>query len=154
MDISSDYRELFKILNKHKAKYLVVGAYAVIFYTEPRYTKDIDIWIEPTLKNAEKLYKALGEFGAPLKDISTKDFANKKTIYQIGVAPVRIDIIMSISGSIFTEAWKDRRKTKYADVSINIMGIKDLIRSKKKTGRKQDSIDVSILMTRKRKTLS
>lgn len=145
MDISSDYRELFKILNKHKVKYLVVGAYAVIFYTEPRYTKDIDIWIDPTLRNAEKLYKALGEFGAPLKDISAKDFANKKTIYQIGVAPVRIDIITSISGSIFTEAWKDRRKTKYADVSINIIGIKDLVRSKKKTGRPLDLNDIAQL---------
>lgn len=145
MDISSDYRELFKILNKHKVKYLVVGAYAVIFYTEPRYTKDIDIWVEPTLENAEKLYKALGEFGAPLKNISPKDFTNKKTIYQIGVAPVRIDIITSISGSIFTEAWKNRRKTKYADVSINIIGVKDLIRSKKKTGRPQDFIDITQL---------
>lgn len=145
MDISSDYRELFKILNKHKVKYLVVGAYAVIFYTEPRYTKDIDIWVEPTLKNAEKLYKALREFGAPLKNISTRDFANKKTIYQIGIAPVRIDIITSISGSIFTEAWKDRRKTKYADVSINIIGVKDLIRSKKKTRRPLDLNDIAQL---------
>jgi len=145
MDISSDYRELFKILNKHKVKYLVVGAYAVIFYTEPRYTKDIDIWVEPALKNAEKLYKALGEFGAPLKDISTKDFADKKTIYQIGVAPVRIDIMTSISGSVFTEAWKDRRKTKYADISINIIGVKDLIRSKKKTGRPIDLNDITQL---------
>jgi len=145
MDISSDYKDLFKTLNKHKVKYLVVGAYAVIFYTEPRYTKDIDIWVDPTLKNAEKLYKALGEFGAPLKDISTKDFANKKTIYQIGVAPVRIDIITSISGSIFTEAWKNRRKTKYADVSINIIGVKDLIRSKKKTGRPLDLNDIAQL---------
>ena len=121
MDISSDYRELFKILNKHKVKYLVVGAYAVIFYTEPRYTKDIDIWVDPTLKNAEKLYKALGKFGAPLKDISVKNFTNKKTIYQIGVAPVRVDIITSISGSTFAEAWKDRRKTRYSDVSISII---------------------------------
>ena len=145
MDISSDYRELFKILNRHRVKYLIVGAYAVIFYTEPRYTKDIDIWVEPALKNAEKLYKALGEFGAPLKEISIKDFANKKTIYQIGVAPVRIDIITSISGSIFADAWKDRRKTKYADVSINIIGVKDLIRSKKKAGRPQDSIDITQL---------
>ena len=145
MDISSDYRELFKILNKHRVKYLVVGAYAVIFYTEPRYTKDIDIWVEPALKNAEKLYKALGEFGAPLKDISAKDFADKRTIYQIGVAPVRIDIITSISGSTFTEAWKDRRKTKYADVSINIIGVKDLIRAKKKAGRPLDLNDIAQL---------
>jgi len=145
VDISSDYRDLFKILNKHKVKYLVVGAYAVIFYTEPRYTKDIDIWVEPALKNAEKLYKALGEFGAPLKDISKKDFTNKKTIYQIGIAPIRIDIITSISGSVFSEAWKDRRKTKYADVPINIIGIKKLILAKKKTGRPQDFIDITRL---------
>jgi hypothetical protein len=145
MDISSDYRDLFKILNKHKVRYLVVGAYAVIFYTEPRYTKDIDIWVEPTLKNAEKLYKAIGEFGAPLKGISTKDFANKKTIYQIGVAPVRIDIIMSVSGSVFTEAWKHRRKTKYSDVPINIIGVKELILAKERIGRPQDLIDIAQL---------
>jgi len=132
-------------LNEHKVKYLIVGAYAVIFYTEPRYTKDIDIWVEPTLKNAERLYKALGKFGAPLKNINKNDFTNKKTIYQIGIAPIRIDIITSVSGSVFTEAWKDRRKTRYADVPINIIGIKKLILSKKKTGRLQDSIDIAQL---------
>lgn len=145
MDISSDYRDLFKILNKHKVKYLIVGAYAVIFYTEPRYTKDIDIWVEPTFKNSEKLCKALREFGAPLKDISKKDFTNKKMIYQIGVAPIRIDIITSVSGSAFTEAWKDRQKARYADVPINIIGIKKLILAKKKTGRPQDLIDITRL---------
>ena len=148
MDISSDYRELFKILNRHKVRYLVVGAYAVIFYAEPRYTKDIDIWIDPTLKNAENLYSALTEFGAPLKDITVKDFANKKTIYQIGVAPVRIDIMASISGQTFPEAWKNRRKTKYADIAINIIGVKDLIRSKKNTGRPLDLNDIAQLRHR------
>lgn len=108
-------------------------------------TKNIDIWVESTLKNAEKLYKALGEFGAPLKDISAKDFANRKTIYQIGIAPVRIDIITGILGSTFAKAWKNRRKTKYADVPINIIGVKDLIRSKKKTGRPLDLNDIEQL---------
>jgi hypothetical protein len=145
MDISSDYKELFKILNKHKVKYLVVGAYAVIFYTEPRYTKDINIWVEPTLKNAENLYKALGEFGAPLKNIAIKDFTNKKIIYQIGVAPVRVDITTSVTGSIFKKAWGNRKKTKYAGVSIGIIGIKELIRAKKKTGRPLDLNDVAQL---------
>jgi hypothetical protein len=132
-------------LNGHKVRYLIVGAYAVIFYTEPRYTKDIDIWIEPTLKNAERLYNALTEFGAPLKNITAMDFANKKTIYQIGVAPVRVDIITNISGSTFPGAWKNRRKTKYADVAINIIGVKELIRSKKKTGRPLDLNDITRL---------
>jgi len=93
MPIPSDYKELLKILNRHRVRYLIVGAYAVIHYTEPRYTKDLDIWVEPEIKNAKRVYEALKEFGAPLKDISVADFANKNLVYQIGVEPVRVDII-------------------------------------------------------------
>ena len=82
MGISHDYKDLFKTLNKHKVKYLIVGAYAVTFYTEPRFTKDLDIWVSNDIINARRLYPALASFGAPLKGISVKDFTNKKTIYQ------------------------------------------------------------------------
>lgn len=149
MDISYDYKDLFKILNKHKVKYLVVGAYAVTFYTEPRFTKDLDIWVSNDIINAKRLYKALIDFGAPLKGISMEDFTNKKMIYQIGVAPVRIDIIMGLSGLKFENAWKRCKKTNYDRISINIMGIKDLIYSKKRTKRDQDSLDIKKLTTKK-----
>lgn len=145
MDISSDYRDLFRILNRHKVRYLVIGAYAVAFYTEPRYTKDIDIWASNDATNAGRLYKALIEFGAPLKGMAVKDFTNRKTIYQIGVAPVRIDILMGAAGIKFENAWKNRKKTRYGGMPINMLGIKELIYSKKKAGREHDTSDIKNL---------
>lgn len=145
MDISSDYKDLLRIFNRDKIKYLIVGAYAVIFYTEPRYSKDIDIWISPDIDNAKKAYKALGEFGAPLKNISPEDFTRKDMVYQIGVEPVRIDIIMGLSGIDFHTAWKARKKSDYAGISVNMIGIEDLKRSKLAAKRPQDLLDLSKL---------
>lgn len=150
MDISLDYRDLFRILNRHKVKYLIVGAYAVVYYTEPRFTKDLDLWVKADIKNAGKLHKALKQFGAPLKDIHLEDFTNEDMIYQIGVAPVRIDIIMGLPGISFDSAWKNRVMSKYEDTQINIIGIKDLIKSKKKTKRPQDSLDLNRLTAKER----
>ena len=149
MDISSDYKDLFKTLNRHKVKYLVIGAYAVAFYAEPRYTKDVDIWASNDTTNIERLYKALIDFGAPLKGVSAADFANKKMIYQIGVAPVRIDILMGVSGMKFENAWQNRKRTFYGGISINILGIEELIYSKKKTGREHDISDMKKLTNKK-----
>ena len=149
MDISSDYRDLFKTLNRHKVKYLVIGAYAVTFYTEPRYTKDLDIWASNDRANAKRLFKALVDFGAPLTSLSIKDFTNKKMIYQIGVAPVRIDILMGVSGIKFVTAWKNRKRTRYGGMPINILGIRELIYSKKRTKREQDILDIKKLSNKK-----
>ena len=155
MPIPSDYKELLKILNRHRVRYLIVGAYAVIHYTEPRYTKDLDIWVEPEIKNAKRVYEALKEFGAPLKDISVADFANKNLVYQIGVEPVRVDIIMGISGIGFNQAWRQRSISMVDGIKINIIGIKELIELKKRAGRQMDIVDIinlqSSLRLRKRK---
>jgi len=121
MRVSSDYRDLFKILNRYRVKYLVVGAYAVAYYTEPRFTKDLDIWVKPDMKNAQRVYQALKKFGAPLKNISVQDFTNKKLIYQIGVAPVRVDIIMGIPGINFDRAWLNREKNLNMQESQSIL---------------------------------
>ncbi len=145
MDISSDYKDLFKILNKGKVRYLIIGAYAVVFYTEPRFTKDVDIWIDPDTQNADRLYKALVEFGAPLTNVAPEDFTNKKTIYQMGVAPVRIDILMGLSDLKFADAWPNRKKSKYGDIPVNILGLKELVYSKQKAGREQDILDLKKL---------
>ncbi len=145
MDIAKDYEELFKVLNKYKAKYLVVGAYAVVYYGEPRFTKDIDIWISNNEANAVKVYKALKEFGAPLLDINASDFTKDNLIYQIGVAPVRVDIMMSLPGSKFSTAWNRRKRTKYGATPINLIGLSELIKSKKIAGRKQDKLDLEML---------
>lgn len=148
MDISLDYKDLFGILNRFKVRYLIVGAYAVTFYTEPRFTKDLDIWVASDINNAEQLYKALVEFGAPLKDISLSDLTNKNMIFQMGVAPVRIDIIIGLKDLEFDKAWKNRKKTKYGNIDVNMLGLEDLIYLKKKAKRPQDILDV-LKLTRK-----
>lgn len=146
MDISRDYEELFRILNDCKIKYLVVGAYAVIFYSEPRYTKDIDIWINPEVNDVKKIYQALKKFGAPLTRMSPDDFKDRNMIFQIGVAPVRIDIMMNLPGVSFELAWKNRKKTHYGKTPINILGIFQLIQAKKRAKRAQDKIDLERLL--------
>ncbi|MBI5555604.1 MAG: nucleotidyltransferase [Elusimicrobia bacterium] len=135
-----------KILNKHGVKYLIVGAYAVIYYTEPRYTKDFDIWIKPDKENSPRIYEALKEFGAPLKNITATDFTDKKLFYQIGVAPVRIDIIMNIANLDFEIAWKHKVQTTFEGIKINIIGIQELLKAKKKASRHHlDLADIETL---------
>ncbi len=145
MQLSSDYKDLLKTFNKYRVKYIIVGAYAVIYYTEPRYTKDIDIWIKPDKENAIRVYNALKEFGAPLRNISIDDFTNKNLIYQIGVEPVRVDIMMDFGGLNFNSAWKRRKRIKYGDVLTNLLNIKDLIKVKSKLKRPNDILDVEKL---------
>lgn len=144
----SDYKELLSILNKHRVKYLIVGAYAVIHYTEPRYTKDIDIWVKPEIKNAHKVYAALKEFGAPLKRVGVEDFVNKPMVYQIGVAPVRVDVLMGIGEMDFDKAYKHRKVVSLGGVKAHLMGISELIAAKEKAKRPMDEIDVERLRLR------
>ena len=145
MNVISDYEDLFKILNAEKIKYLVVGAYAVMYYTQPRYTKVIDIWIIPGLNDTDKIYRALKKFGAPLRGINPEDFSDKSMILQIGVAPVRIDILLNISGVSAQKAWKNKKRIKYGQTPIYVLGKNDLIAAKRKAGRPQDQIDLENL---------
>ena len=108
MPINPDYRKLFRTFFEEKVEYLIVGAYAVTYYAEPRYTKDLDILIRPTLENATKTLAALKRFEAPLTDIKAEDLTDPELVYQIGVEPNRIDILMSITGIAFEEAWQHR----------------------------------------------
>jgi len=144
--ISSDYEDLFKTLNAHKVKYLVVGAHAVIFYSVPRYTKDLDIWIPAALNDPKRVYEALKAFGAPLRDIAPGDFQNPKMFLQIGVAPVRVDILVGLPGVSVQEAWKHRRRSRYGRTPINILGLGELVRSKKAVSRPQDKLDLTKLL--------
>jgi len=122
-----------------------------MYYTQPRYTKDIGLWLIPEFNKPEITYKALADFGAPLKNISPEDFNNKKMILQIGVAPIRIDLMMSVPGVNFKQAWKNRKRTKYGKTPIHIIGIDDLIKSKRKSGRPQDKLDLENLKQVKKK---
>ena len=108
MKISSDYKDLLSILNAAGVRYLIVGGYAVMIHTEPSYTKDLDIWIEPSGPNAQAAFSALARFGAPLKGLQPADFAEPNVFYQIGIEPVRVDVMTSVPGLDFAVAWSRR----------------------------------------------
>ena len=151
MDISPDFADLLRELNRYKVRYLIVGAYAAIYYTEPRYTKDLDIWVDSELANARKVYRALKKFGAPLKNITPKDFTRRNLFYQIGIAPVRIDVIMGLKGLEFKEAWKNRKKAKYGKIAISVIGLNELIVSKAGSKRDGDLRDIEKLKRARRR---
>jgi hypothetical protein len=145
MPVNQDLSDLFKILFEEKVEYLIIGAHAVSFYTQPRYTKDIDILVNPTKENASRVWRALERFGAPLQDISLSDFQDEELVYQIGIEPNRIDILMGIPSVIFPEAWKNRIESRYTEIPINIIGKQDLIKTKKAVDRPQDRLDIQRL---------
>ena len=112
MTESPHYKELLQALNDCQVEYLIVGGYAVMKYTEPRYTKDLDVWVHNTTQNAARLFNALAKFGAPLQDdgVTPETFNQDGMVYQIGVAPVRIDILTQITGVQFAGAWQSRAR--------------------------------------------
>jgi hypothetical protein len=150
MNGNRDFRDLLHCLNDAGARYLIVGAYAVIYHSEPRYTKDLDIWIEPTPENAQKVWTALVRFGAPLDDLTVADLSNPDIVFQIGVEPNRIDILMDIEGLRFAEAWENRFVSTYEDQTVSVLSHDDIIRAKKATGRDEDLLDVKRLEAAKK----
>lgn len=151
MATNPDFKDLFAALSEQGAEFLVVGGHAVMLYTEPRFTKDMDVWVRPTRENAERVFRALGRFGAPLTEVSIEDFAAEGTIFQIGIAPNRVDILTSVEGLDFEAAWAARTESTYGGVPIGVLGADDLIRNKRAVGRLQDLLDVeSLLRARQR----
>lgn len=148
MSVHRDFADLLGCLNVAKVRYLMVGAYAVAIYTEPRYTKDI--WVDATPANANKVYSALKAFGAPVMDVTVEDFANPEMVYQVGVEPVRVDIIMGLTGISFADAWKRRKKVVFGKHKANVIAMDDLIRVKKKSSRPQDKRDAERLSEKSR----
>jgi hypothetical protein len=140
-----DFKELLNIMEKYKVRYLVVGGYAVMKYTEPRFTKDLDLWISTDSENSEAVFKALTEFGAPLKGLTQKDFSEKGYFYQMGNPPFRLDIMMSIPGVEFEDAWKHRTKAQIEGLIVPFISKKDLLKAKEASGRAQDLIDAENL---------
>jgi hypothetical protein len=147
---SSDFKELLKIIEKYKVQYLIVGGYAVMKYSEPRFTKDLDIFIAADKDNGERVYAALKEFGAPLENLSPDDFAHQGYFYQMGRPPLRVDIMMSIPGVAFEDAWKNREIFEMDDLKIFFISRSDLIRAKAASGRAQDKIDLENLKNAER----
>lgn len=142
---SSDFKDLLNLFEKHKVRYLIVGGYAVMKYSEPRFTKDLDILIAADHENATSVYTALIEFGAPLKNLTAKDFSQEGFFYQMGRPPIRVDILMSIPGIKFEDAWKNREVVQLSDLKLLFISRSDLIHSKEASGRPQDKIDLEKL---------
>lgn len=147
--MNSDFSELLSIFNENQVKYLIVGGYAVSEYAEPRYTKDLDVWIEASEENAEKVFASLKKFKAPLSDLTAADFAREGSFYQMGRPPVRVDILMSLAGMNFADAWNNRRAVDFFGVEASFISLDDLIESKKLAGRPQDLIDAENLLLAK-----
>jgi hypothetical protein len=145
MDLNPDFSDLLSAFSDAEARFLVVGAYATILYTAPRFTKDLDIWIDATPENAERVYRALQKFGAPLADLKIEDLSAPETVFQIGVEPNRIDIVTSIDAVLFADAWSRRTQTSYGSVPIPVIGFDDLLKNKRAVGRAQDLLDVEQL---------
>ncbi|HEX6278515.1 MAG TPA: hypothetical protein VFZ49_00750 [Pyrinomonadaceae bacterium] len=127
--MSPDFKEILSIFNDHEVKYLVVGAYAVMKYSEPRYTKDLDIWVEASEENSKRVYSSLRKFGAPVGDLSEADFA-ADGFFQMGRPPVRIDILMSIDGVEFAHAWPNRQVGDFVGIPAHFISPADLITNK------------------------
>jgi hypothetical protein len=138
MKISSDYKDLLSIFNAAGVRYLIVGGYAVMIHTEPRYTKDLDIWIDRAPTNAQALFQALARFGAPLKDLQPADFTEPQVFYQIGMEPVRIDIMTSVSGLEFESAWERKLIVDFDGESAGVLSREDLLSSKNAADRMRD----------------
>ena len=140
-----DLKELLSVLAKYQVKYLIIGGYAVMKYTEPRWTKDIDLLIATDAENASAVFHALQDFGAPLAGLTEKDFEDTSSYYQMGNPPMRVDIFMAIPGVEFEAAWNKRTDADIAGIPVHFLSREDLISSKLATARAQDLLDVENL---------
>jgi predicted nucleotidyltransferase len=144
--LNSDLLEFLDAFRDSDVRFLVVGGYAVMKYTEPRTTKDIDLWIETTPENAQRVYHALTSFGAPLGDYTPADFTDPNTFFQIGVA-FRVDLITSMpEGLTFADAWERRVVGHLHGKEVSFICIEDLINVKRAVGRPQDQLDLQNLL--------
>ncbi|MBI3918306.1 MAG: hypothetical protein HY322_15020 [Betaproteobacteria bacterium] len=143
--MSPDFRDLLSEFNAHGVEYLVVGAYALAAHGRVRATGDLDIWVRPAPDNAVRVLKALTAFGAPLRDLTETDLTQPGLVFQIGVAPLRIDVLTGIDGVEFADAWAARIVTRFANHPVAVLSVEDLIRNKRAVGRTQDLADLEWL---------
>lgn len=145
MKINSGFRDLLQSFNAAGVRYLIVGGYAVMVHTEPRYTKDLDLWIDPTEPNARAMLTALAQFGAPIDTVMPEDFLEPDVFFQIGVEPVRIDIMTSVTGLQFRAAWERRITVDFGGQPSPVLCRQDILSSKIAVSRARDKRDIKSL---------
>ena len=145
MPLHKDLREFVELLNANAVEYLIIGAFAVSFHGFPRYTADLDVLIRPTEPNALKVINVLSRFGFGALDVHAADLQKPETVIQLGVSPNRIDLLTSISGVSFEEAWETRVESKLDGIEAKFIGLTSLIRNKESTGRARDLGDAEEL---------
>ena len=142
---SKDFKEFVELLIKHKVDYLVVGGYAVGIHGHPRYTGDLDIWLNVSDKNAQRILAAVNEFGFASYKLSVKDFTKANGVIQLGYPPLRIDLLNHIDGVTFNECFKNKKEVTIEGVKINFISYNDLLRNKRASNRPQDIADLDNL---------
>lgn len=149
--LEKDFLDFISLCNQYNVKYLVIGGFAVAVHGYPRYTKDLDVSIEISEDNAEKIIKVINDFGLSSLRLTKEDFLKENFITQLGHEPVRIDILNDLDVVTFENAWKNRKIVTMFDVPINFIGLEELIKIKAKAGRKQDIADIDKLKKRNKK---
>jgi hypothetical protein len=145
MEVQKDFAELLELFGNRKIESVVVGAYALAFYGAPRFTGDIDILVRPTSENASKIAAALDDFGFASLGLKAEDFEEAGHVVQLGVPPVRIDLVTSLTGVTWEEAWEGKESGKYGDVDVYYLGREQLVQNKRALGRKKDLADLEAL---------
>ncbi len=150
--LNEDYKDILRALRDEKVDFLLVGAYALAAHGYPRATMDIDVWVQPCPENAEAVLRALKHFGAPLHNLTSVDLRKDDTIFQIGVAPRRIDIITGASGLKFQEAFSRSLEIDMEGIRVRVLSLDDLIINKRASGRTRDLADAEALEALKKST--
>ena len=145
MEVQPDFKELLVLFNEHRVSYMIVGGYALAFHGAPRFTGDLDIFVKPDHENAQHIVAALDAFGFASLGLKATDFENPDQVIQLGVSPVRIDLITSITGVSWDEALAGRIPSTYGDVPIFYIGREQFVLNKRATGRKRDLADLEAL---------
>lgn len=140
--MNQDFIDLLNACVAADVRFLVVGAYALAVHGRPRATGDLDLWVEPSPENARRVMRALAAFGAPLTQVSEQDFMTPGVVYQIGIAPGRVDILTELSGLTFAEAWAGRVRRPFGGVEVDVIGRDAFVKNKRATGRPRDLADI------------
>ncbi len=145
MEVQPDFKELLALFNSHGVEYIIVGGYALAFHGAPRFTADLDIFVKPDLENSQKILTALAAFGFGSLGLSQEDFVKPERVIQLGVPPVRLDLLTSLTGVTWKEASQGKVPGRYGDVTVYFIGRQQLITNKRTLGRKRDLADLESL---------